>query len=378
MLIRFRDRSGSVSLRHISEETDRHGNVRLYFRKRGSARIRLRAQPGTDEFMIEYRAALNGTTAATVSPSAPAAPGSLRWLVKEFKASAEFKDLHEDTRRMKTRQFDAILPKWGKGLVSELTPKYVKKIRDEAHRKPDEEPTPHAANNLVKSLRSLFGWAIDNEHMQTNPARDVKKIGTTGDGHHTWTVDEIHAYLAKHPWHTKAGLALALLLFFGVRRSDVVKLGRQMETLDGTLLRLVETKGADKKVKITDLPILTMLRQVLDQHPGKMTYLLTQADRPFTANGFGNWFKDRCREANLNHCSAHGLRKAGATIAADNGATEHQLMALYGWTTPAQAAHYTKRANRKRMAEDAARLVEGDQKLNVGTAEPKTNAKSSA
>ena len=32
-----------------------------------------------------------------------------------------------------------------------------------------------------------------------------------------------------------------------------------------------------------------------------------------------------------------GLRKAGATVAAENGATPHQLMAIFGWNTLAQA-----------------------------------------
>jgi hypothetical protein len=64
-----------------------------------------------------------------------------------------------------------------------------------------------------------------------------------------------------------------------------------------------------------------------------MTYLVTEFGKPFTANGFGNWFRDRCDEAGLAHCTAYGLRKAGATIATENGATDRQLMALYDWTT---------------------------------------------
>jgi site-specific recombinase XerD len=57
------------------------------------------------------------------------------------------------------------------------------------------------------------------------------------------------------------------------------------------------------------------------------------------------------------HCSAYGLRKAGATIAADNGATAHQLMAIFGWTTIKQAEIYTKKADQKRLAGVATRLV---------------------
>lgn len=55
--------------------------------------------------------------------------------------------------------------------------------------------------------------------------------------------------------------------------------------------------------------------------------------------------------------SAHGLRKAGATIAADNGATSHQLMAIFGWTTIKQAEIYTKKADQKRLAGVATRLL---------------------
>jgi hypothetical protein len=38
----------------------------------------------------------------------------------------------------------------------------------------------------------------------------------------------------------------------------------------------------------------------------------------------------QCNGARLPHCSAHGLQKAGATIAAQNGATEYQLMSIFG------------------------------------------------
>ena len=55
--------------------------------------------------------------------------------------------------------------------------------------------------------------------------------------------------------------------------------------------------------------------------------------------------------------SAHGLRKAGATRAAERGATERQLMAIFGWTTGKMAMHYTRTADRKRLAREAAELL---------------------
>ncbi len=106
------------------------------------------------------------------------------------------------------------------------------------------------------------------------------------------------------------------------------------------------------------MDILPELRAVLDAtRSGHLNYLVTEFGKPFTATGFGNWFRKRCDEAGLPQCSAHGLRKAGATIAADNGATEHQLMAIFGWDSPKQAALYTRGADRKRLASGAMHLL---------------------
>ena len=55
--------------------------------------------------------------------------------------------------------------------------------------------------------------------------------------------------------------------------------------------------------------------------------------------------------------SAHGLRKAGATRAAEGGASERQIMAIFGWTTGKMATLYTRTADRKRLARDATELL---------------------
>jgi integrase len=231
-----------------------------------------------------------------------------------------------------------------------MEPRHVRILRDE------KAALPEAANARVKALRQVFAWAIDTEHAQHNPARDVPYIRTGSDGFYTWSIEEVRQFEAKHPVGSKARLAMALMLFTGVRRSDVVQLGRQMER-DGWL-RFTETKGRARRAKVRDIQILPELRAVLDAtHSGHLTYLVTEFDKPFTAAGFGNWFRKRCNEAGMRHCSAHGLRKAGATIAAENGATEHQLMAIFGWESPKQAALYTRKAGRKRLAGDAMHLL---------------------
>jgi len=62
-------------------------------------------------------------------------------------------------------------------------------------------------------------------------------------------------------------------------------------------------------------------------------------------------------EANLRHCSAHGLRKAAATRAAESGATARQLLALFGWLNIKEAERYTKAAQRRKLASAAPVLL---------------------
>lgn len=101
---------------------------------------------------------------------------------------------------------------------------------------------------------------------------------------------------------------------------------------------------------------------------------MTERGQPITAPGFGNWFRDRCNEAGLKGLSAHGMRKAASTRAAERGATAHQLMAIFGWRTIKQAEVYTRAAERKWLAGDAMHLLgtEGGQKSL--TLNPQTSA----
>ena len=84
---------------------------------------------------------------------------------------------------------------------------------------------------------------------------------------------------------------------------------------------------------------------------------MTATGQPQSAHGFGTWFSRRCREAGLA-LSAHGLRKLGAQRCAEAGASEHQLMALFGWANPKQAAVYTKKASRAKLEAAAAPLLD--------------------
>jgi len=62
----------------------------------------------------------------------------------------------------------------------------------------------------------------------------------------------------------------------------------------------------------------------------------------------------------LPQCSPHGLRKIGAVRAAEAGASEHELMAMFGWEDADMARVYTREAAQKKLAASgAAKLAHG-------------------
>lgn len=365
-----------TDLRYLSPEPDRHGNERLYVRKNGR-RIRIRAARGTPEFFRAYAAAVE----ALERPAPITANGgrwpdrSLGWLAEKYFNSEEFtRGLDEQSQATRRRVIEGCLKEphtetdpdpMGNCPLAYFTPLKGKRLRDL------KEGLPGAANNRKKYLSAMFGWGIEAEHCKTNPMRDVRRKKYDSDGFYTWTLNDLTTFENRHPIGSKARLAMALYLLLGVRKGDLVRLGPKMvqtkviaptpEHPNGQVIRTIKyvpNKTRKRRRKEVEKPILPQLWAIIEQSQiGTETFLETSFGKPFTAKGFGNWMRDRCDEAELQMCTGHGLRKIGATICAELGATEHQLMAIFDWSTPAQAAVYTRAASIKRLAAGAMHLL---------------------
>jgi integrase len=328
---------------YTSHERTRHGKLVWYFKRKGK-RVRLPGLYGSDEFNAAYEKALTGSAATAEVPRARS--GSLKWLVTQYKASAAFAALSAGTRRARDNILKQVLsdPKTADAPFAAITKGHIKKGMDK------RAATPHAANNFLKTMSHLFKWAVEAEHIEVNPVIGVSKTSVKSDGFHTWSVAEVEQYRAKHKLGTKPRLAIDILLFLGLRRGDAVVVGRQ-HVKDGVIsLRTQKTK------QWVYLPVFKQLLESIEATPtGDLAFLTTERGKPFSSGAsFGNWFAKKCKEADLpDVCRAHGLRKAGATIAADEGATAHELMAMFGWSRLSMAEIYTKEADKKRLARGA-------------------------
>lgn len=360
--------STPTELPYLKIDKSQHGKARVFVRRAGRT-IRLYEAPGTAAFAKEYYAALEQLATGLAKRKADEAkrktldnlkPRTFGWVASRYFASGEFRNLDPKSQQTRRAVIESCLRETHHGApmrdcpVSQITPAKIKALRDA---KADQRG---AANNRRKYLSAMFGWAVEDGCMTTNPARDVRKLRYATDGFHTWTIEEVDQFERRYPIGTKARLALALLMYLGVRRDDVVRIGPEM-VRDG-LISFVPRKTRHKRAALSHKPVLPDLARIIAASEiGPETFLVTEYGKPFSAAGFGGWFRDRCDDAGLPRCTAHGLRKAGASIAAERGATTHQLMAIFDWTTPGQAEVYTRAANRKRLAGDAMGLLSREQ-----------------
>jgi integrase len=224
-----------LNLPYLKADVNQHGTPRLFVRRFGRT-IRLHTDPNDSRaFLAEYNAALEALESGAPPKQAPrggAPAGTLGWLAATYFASVEFTGLPAISQRTRRGIIEDCLreplkpgsdDKVALCPLALLSGLHVKMLRD---RKGEKKG---AANNRLKYLSSMFNWAIERNPplLRSNPARDVKPKKYATEGFHSWTADEVQQFEEHHPVGTKSRLAFALMYYLGVRRSDVILLGRQ-------------------------------------------------------------------------------------------------------------------------------------------------------
>lgn len=331
-----------VKLRHVHRFRDRHGTVRHYLRIPGRKAVALPGTPGSAEFLAAYHAAI-----ATPAPAPSVAPGSLNALAVSYYTSPAFLDLRGSSQANYRRIIERLRAKHGDKPVRLLDGQGVRRILAE------RADHPAAANHLLRILRLLSRHAIEAGMLATDPTTGVRRRAYTVAGYRPWTEDDIAAYEARWPTGTKQRRALALLLYTGQRRSDVVRMGRQHVRAGRIAVRQVKT-GRE-----LSLPIHPALAAELAHAPPDHLHFLARDDgTAHSPGGFYNLFVAWCADAGLPPGLApHGLRKAAARRLAEAGATAHQIAAVTGHRSLHEVTIYTAAADQARLADQALGLV---------------------
>jgi hypothetical protein len=146
--------------------------------------------PLSEAFAAEYRHLLQHTNANAPS-AAPVdrrayVPGSFGALVADYFRSANFKDVKPSTRAEYSRVLESLQLAHGENPVRQLRRRHVRKMRDE------RTDTPGAANTIVRMLKLVLNFAVEEEWIESNPAARMKllKVGEW----RAWSDEECAAF----------------------------------------------------------------------------------------------------------------------------------------------------------------------------------------
>jgi hypothetical protein len=184
---------------------------------RPASRIPLPGLPGSAEFNRAYEGAL-----ATVTVTAPIGakrtkPGSVSAAIVGYYTSLEFRSLAAVTQKRRRAILERFRADPGDKPIALLPQKFIATVLGKM--------TPHGARNWFKAIRGLMQFAVTQELCPADPTQGLKLPRVKSDGIHTWTDAEIAQYEAHHPIGTTARLALPL--YTGQRRGDVIRMGPQ-------------------------------------------------------------------------------------------------------------------------------------------------------
>jgi integrase len=339
---------------HLHREVTRHGRVVWYVRLGKGPRIRLRAEFGTLDFENEYQAAVTGTPRPKVKGAPKVA--SLAWLIACYRETATWLALSAATRRQRENIFRQVIETAGDEPYVKIDQAAIVAGRDRRAR------TPHQGRHFLDTMRGLFRWAKDAQHVKTDPTAGLENPKVKkGQGFRPWTEEDMERYDRRWPIGTRQRVWRDVIAYTGLRRGDLVRIGRQ-HVRNG--VATLKTEKGGFTITVT-LPILRVLQETLDAGPcGDMTFIVGAEGKPLKKESFGNMFRDTCREAGVPG-SAHGLRKLAATRAAENGATEAELDAIFGWKGRGMAQHYTREANRARLSREAMHKLANDSATSI-------------
>ncbi len=350
---------------NVTSFLDRHGKRRYRWRKAGRTEY-FTAHPNS----IEGRGELDRMLAGVAAPDRVAHPhGSVAWAAARYFASTTFTGSKAPaTQRTSRLILDKFVAEFGAQRIADWRFDHVEAVLARAAEKrpapvrtgekPRANPRmiggPSAAMNLRGELLPFFDYAFKLLGIEKqNPVAQASGVAVPRGGFHPWTDPEIEQYRQRWPMGTQARLAAEIILWTALRRGDASSFGRK-HLIDGQI-EIIPAKTRESTGVSIRMKAAPQLLEAIAAMPvtGTEAFLVNRYGKPFTKAGLGNKMREWCDAAGLPHCSAHGLRKAATRRAAEHGASDRELMAIGGWSTPAEVSTYTRNAEQKRMAEQA-------------------------
>jgi integrase len=333
-----------VRLKYLHCFNDRHGKPHCYFRYRGE-QWRIPA-PGTEGFATAYDKLLAHIKAnpLLIGSNVEFMPGSLAWAIEKFLASPLYKERAETTRRNYRRVFDQLRESYGAGLLRDLQPRHIRKIRNEIAAK-----STTGADIAMSLISMLWEFAVEQlglDELGADPTHGVKRVHKVTHEHEPWPPELIERFLREA--RPSLRWAVKLALYTGQRRSDLVKM--KWSQFDGEFIEVRQQKTGE----LLSIPCHKELSAELESMPRVAdTILAGERGAPLMGDSLSVMVRKQLRDMGVDGYAIHGLRKNAAVALADAGCSTMEIAAITGHKTLGMVAHYSKRRDQRLHARSA-------------------------
>ncbi|MFO1125719.1 MAG: tyrosine-type recombinase/integrase [Methylocystis sp.] len=275
---------------------------------------RLKGEPGTPEFVASYNDAINRSRFPN--------RGALRFMLRSYQESGEFRNLAPRTRADYAKQIEKIEREFDDFPIAALSDR---RTRGEflAWRDRLALKSPRQADYAFVVLARILSWALDRGLVPANPCEKSGRLYRGNRADKVWTDADEAAFIetASPPLR----LALKLALWTGQRQGDLLRL--PWPAYDGRTIRLTQSKTG---VRVT-VPVGEPLRAALDATKRQSPLILVNLDgKPWTPDGFRASWGKACKRARIDGLTFHDLRGTAVTRLAIAGATEAEIATLTG------------------------------------------------
>lgn len=337
----------------VNRYRDRHGKLRLYWRRKGAPSVALDPSLSPAELAV----AVAKLEERYIKPRAKA--GTLRLLIADYKANSNhWRNLRPRTRKDYERVFTWLGAAVDVPVVS-IEPADIAATRDKAR----DQHEPKFANQVVTTLKMVLRHGMEYGHIATNPALNLSKAtGGNSRKNRPLAPEEAVAVLDEAP----AGFlpVVALALYGGIRQGDLAALPRLCRRDDWIGFEQSKTRRWHLAPVVPDLAaILDAMPKPAAGAPIPTTLLTSSRGEPWTVEGIKSaWDRLRTKLVKAGRldpdATFHGLRHTGATWLEEAGYEEGQTKHFLGHGPRTVSGHYGQSADRRKLVMDMGLVIQ--------------------
>lgn len=284
-----------IDLKSVYRVTSR-GHT-YYYAWKGKGAPRLRATPGSPEFIEELAAAL-----------AQRKQGDSRLisgLVSAYKASSAWKKLSPRTQIEWARWLDRINDRFGILSIrqfdrAQIRPR-ITQWRDEY------ADTPRAADMGMQVLSRILSFAVSEGLILVNPCKGIGHIYTENRAERIWTQEDMSAL--EKVASPQVLMAARLAALTGLRQGDLLRL--RWSHIKANSIEISTGKSGGKKTTL--IPLYAELRAFIATIPRRADTVLTNTKGLQWGVGFGSSWNKTMKAGQFGGLHFHDLRGTAAT-----------------------------------------------------------------